>query len=78
MKLRGNERLDWTIRRCRFVELLDAIGEREMATLFCEGDKVFFDTRQPDVRLERPETLAGGGGCCDFKFYFKSAGKTDV
>ena len=71
MEMRGEECLLWTISRCRFVELLDAIGERDMAPVFCEGDRVFFDEHQPDVRLERPCTLASGGSCCDFRFFFK-------
>jgi len=71
MEMNGEESLLWTIRRCRFVELLDAIGERDMAPVFCEGDRVFFDEHQPDVRLERSQTLASGGSCCDFRFFFK-------
>lgn len=68
MRLEGEARLFMTVRRCRFVELLDAIGERDMAPLFCEGDRIFFDRHQPGVALERPETLACGGAVCDFQF----------
>jgi hypothetical protein len=68
MRLDGEDKLYMTIRRCRFVELLDAIGERDMAPLFCEGDRVFFDEHQPDITLERPQTLSCGGAICDFQF----------
>lgn len=71
LTIRGDEALDLSITRCRFVELLDAIGERDMAPLFCEGDRVFFDRCQPEVELTRPETLACGGGKCDFRFQWK-------
>lgn len=71
MQAIGNEELRMTVQRCIFVELLDAIGERDMAELFCAGDMYYFNERQPEVRLERSETLASGGSCCDFRFFWE-------
>lgn len=71
LELIGEERLVMTVTRCRFVELLGEIGEADMAPMFCEGDKVFFEQHQPEVIFERPETLSGGGSCCDFRFSWK-------
>ena len=44
------------------------ISERAMAPMFCEGDRTFFDKHQPDITLERPQTLSQGGALCDFQF----------
>ena len=68
MRLEDDQKLCMTVRRCRFVELLDAIGERAMAPVFCEGDRVFFDKHQPGITLKRPKTLSHGGDVCDFQF----------
>jgi len=68
IKMEGEDSLLLTIRRCRFVELLGKIGEGDMAPLFCEGDKLFFDEYQKEIELDRPEKLSDGGNICDFRF----------
>ena len=68
MVVEGDEALNMRVTRCRFVELLDAICEKDMAPVFCEGDRIFFDKRQPEVSLERPETISRGDEICDFRF----------
>jgi hypothetical protein len=57
-----------TVRRCRFVELLEAVGEAQLMPLFCAVDHAFFGEGHRPVRLERTQTLAGGGDRCDFRF----------
>jgi len=69
---RDDDELRLTVTRCRFVELLDEIGERDMAPLFCEGDRVFFDEHQPETIFERPEKISSGGKICDFRFSWKN------
>ncbi|MCC6747059.1 MAG: L-2-amino-thiazoline-4-carboxylic acid hydrolase [Deltaproteobacteria bacterium] len=58
----------FTVTRCRFVELLAAVGEPELAPLFCEVDVVYFQPERTVVRLERSQTRATGGAVCDFVF----------
>lgn len=74
LTLKGDEALDLTIRRCRFVELLKTIGEPDMAAIFCEGDKDFFNNHQPDISLKRDKTLSCGDEICDFRFKWKTGG----
>ena len=56
------------VHRCRFVELLDAVGASHLAPLFCESDLVFFDGVRRPVVLGRTRTLGTGGAGCDFRF----------
>jgi hypothetical protein len=70
-ELHGEESLDLRITRCRFVELLAAIGEADMAPVFCEGDGEFFTSHQDEIILDRPEKLSTGGKICDFRFRWK-------
>lgn len=63
--------LRMTVRRCLFVELLEAIGEKDMAGMFCAGDLSYFQENQREVRLERTMTIAGGAECCDFRFFWE-------
>ncbi len=58
----------FAVRQCRFVNLLDAIGEREMMPLFCEVDARYFSRDDAPFALERPATLARGDAYCDFRF----------
>ncbi|MEW6775007.1 MAG: L-2-amino-thiazoline-4-carboxylic acid hydrolase [Bdellovibrionota bacterium] len=66
----GMERVDFTVKKCWFVELTRAAGVPEMAGLFCAGDEGYFETRQPEIRYERTTTLAQGGPCCDMKLHW--------
>ena len=70
MTLDGDEGLLLTVRRCRFPELLKAVGDPQLAPMFCEGDADFFDQHQPEVQLERPEIISRGGAVCDFRFHW--------
>lgn len=56
------------VHRCRFVELLSAVGASELTALFCEVDRMFFDGRRRPVAMYRRLTLAGGDDRCDFRF----------
>lgn len=71
LTLEGDTRLLFTVRRCRFVELLESIGEPGMAPMFCEGDRDFFENHQPEIIFERPEKLSDRGRICDFQFQWK-------
>lgn len=64
------DRVRFAVHRCRLVELVRQVGHPELAPLFCQGDARFFGTQQPDVRLERPTTLASGGDRCAFTLRF--------
>jgi hypothetical protein len=66
----GPDEVRFRIRSCRFVSLARDVGHPDLAPLFCAGDAHFFGTVEPDVMLDRPQTLADGGPECDFRIRF--------
>ena len=61
----------YPVLKCSCVQLARAIDRPEIAALFCAGDAVYFQRDMPQVRFDRPETLATGGRCCDFRFRWR-------
>ncbi|MCB9479635.1 MAG: L-2-amino-thiazoline-4-carboxylic acid hydrolase [Deltaproteobacteria bacterium] len=64
----GDNRVSFFVTRCRFPELMLAVGHPELAPLYCEGDGIFFEREQPRVRFLRTRTLAADQESCDFSF----------
>ncbi len=62
----------YQVTRCRFPELMEKVGHKELAPLFCQGDLLFFNEKQPHVTLARTVTLAKEGKPCDFHFKLKN------
>lgn len=62
--------VDFTVTACRFPRLCAEAGAPELAPIFCAGDSKFFGTVEPDVRLERPHTIAEGASTCAFSLRF--------
>jgi hypothetical protein len=67
----GDAEFRYPVLKCTFVQLARAIERPEIAALFCAGDAVFFERDLPQIVFERPETLATGGACCDFRFRWR-------
>jgi L-2-amino-thiazoline-4-carboxylic acid hydrolase len=72
------EHWDLNVTGCRYADFFRQLGEPELgALLLCEQD--FHVTEQmtnPDVRLERTQTIMKGAGYCDFRYTMKrTAGK---
>lgn len=65
--------LAFTVRRCRFVELLGAVGAEHLMPLFCEADEAFFDGRRRPIALRRTRTLGTGADECDFRFRLRAS-----
>lgn len=64
----GDRAVRFEVRRCRFVELLEAVDASALAPLFCEVDRAHFTPERTPIRLSRSRTLAGGDDRCDFRF----------
>ena len=62
----------FNVTRCRFPELLGQLGHPDLAGAFCSGDLEYFQRFQPDIEASRDTTIAGGDGCCGFKFRLKT------
>lgn len=63
------------ITRCRFAELLRAVGAPEITPIFCEVDDAFFVPERTPVRFRRTLTIASGGDRCDFHFSWDLRGE---
>lgn len=62
--------VDFTVTACRFPRLCAEAGAPELAPVFCAGDSKFFGTVEPDVTLDRPQTIAGGAETCVFRLRY--------
>lgn len=63
------EHWSFNVTRCRYAELYRSLGMAELgATLSCNRDAALIKGFDPDVRLERTQTLMEGKGYCDFRY----------
>jgi len=67
----AEDRLEFDVTACLFVELCRAARRPEVAPLFCEADARRFDCRDSLVSLRRTRTIAGGDERCDFRFRYR-------
>lgn len=66
----AEDRVRFTVTACRFPPLCRAAGAPELAPIFCAVDEAYFGRAGSGVRLDRPQTIAGGGTICDFRLAF--------
>ena len=63
------ERLSFNVVRCRYAEMYHALGLAELgASLSCRRDFAVAEGFDPEIRLERTQTLMQGAAFCDFRF----------
>ena len=64
-----DERFDFNVTRCRYAEMYRALGIPEVgALLSCNRDFALIEGFNPDVELERTQTIMEGASHCDFRF----------
>jgi hypothetical protein len=62
-------RLSFDITRCRYVELYERLGMKELGLcLSCSQDEAFARGFNPRIKLVRTQTIMGGAPFCDFRF----------
>jgi len=62
---------DYTVTRCRYAEMYREMGLGHIGRLFsCNRDYMFPRGYNPDIGLERTQTLMEGAPCCDFKYRY--------
>jgi len=63
------DRLSFNVVRCRYAEMYRALGLAELgSSLSCQRDFSLVEGFNPDIELERTQTLMEGAGFCDFRF----------
>jgi len=64
-----DERFEFNVTRCRYAEMYRALGIPEVgALLSCNRDFALIEGFNPDVGLERTQTIMQGATHCDFRF----------
>jgi L-2-amino-thiazoline-4-carboxylic acid hydrolase len=71
--LQTPEHWDFNITRCRYADFFRQLGEPELgALLLCEqGNHVTDVLGNPEVKLERAQTVMKGAKYCDFRWSMK-------
>jgi hypothetical protein len=63
------ERLSFNVTRCRYAELYRDLGLADLGgSLSCQRDFALIEGFNPDVELERTQTIMEGAPYCDFRF----------
>ena len=61
--------LSFNVTRCRYAELYDSLGIRDIGTVFsCARDFALIEGFNPDVTLTRTQTIMEGAPFCDFRY----------
>jgi L-2-amino-thiazoline-4-carboxylic acid hydrolase len=62
-------RLSFNVTRCRYAEMYRALGLADLgASLSCQRDYALAQGFNPDIALERTQTIMQGAPYCDFRF----------
>ncbi|HEX6363780.1 MAG TPA: L-2-amino-thiazoline-4-carboxylic acid hydrolase [Albitalea sp.] len=72
---RTPEKLAFNVTRCRYAETYRELGLGDLGdTLSCNRDGEFCHGYNPDIELQRTQTLMGGAKFCDFRYTLKKKG----
>ena len=65
----SSDRLSFNVTRCRYAELYQALGLADLgSSLSCQRDFALVQGFNPDIALERTQTIMQGASHCDFRF----------
>lgn len=65
----GPNHLDFDVTRCHFLDMYRELGLGEIAdVLSCNRDGAFAQAYDPDIELDRAQTIAAGAPCCTFRY----------
>lgn len=69
---RSAETYAYDVVRCRYAEMYRAMGLGHIGHLLsCNRDFVFSEGYDPNLKLERPQTIMGGASCCNFRYRYE-------
>ena len=76
LEIEVRERTDDTYRfdvvRCRYAEMYREMGLGHIGHLLsCNRDFVFSEGYDPNLKLDRPQTIMQGGKCCNFNYRYE-------
>jgi hypothetical protein len=63
------DRFGFNVTRCKFVEMYEELGARDLGFLLsCGRDFAFYEGMAPGLDFERTQTRMQGAGHCDFRY----------
>lgn len=63
------DRYHFDVTRCRYAEMYRALGLAELgAVLSCNRDYSLVEGFNPEIKLERAQTIMQGAACCTFRY----------
>lgn len=72
---RDDGHFDFNVTRCRFAEMYERLGIRELGSILsCNRDFCFAKGFNPDMELTRTQTIMEGASHCDFRFRLSTRG----
>ena len=70
------EKLSFNVTRCRYAEMYRALGLADLgASLSCQRDYALAQGFNPDIHLDRTQTIMEGASHCDFRFQLRDRGE---
>lgn len=64
-----DEKFSYNVTRCRYAEMYTALGIPELGSLLsCNRDFALIEGFNPEVKLDRTQTIMKGASFCDFRF----------
>lgn len=71
----SDERFDFDITRCRYAETYMEMGLGKIGHLLsCNRDGTFCEGYDPNITLERKQTIMQGAACCTFRYRYETKG----
>ena len=65
----NEEQYDFDVTRCRYAEMYRALGRADLgAVLSCNRDYSLVEGFNPEIKLERKQTIMQGAPCCTFRY----------
>jgi predicted ArsR family transcriptional regulator len=69
VKAQSQDAFDIDVRRCRYAEFYNALGEPELGFLLvCSADYHMAEGFGPEIKLTRTQTIMRGASHCDFRY----------
>lgn len=70
-----DEAFDFNVTRCRYAETYKEMGLGKIGHLLsCNRDGTFVEGYDPNITLERKQTIMEGAKCCTFRYRYGKAG----
>jgi hypothetical protein len=74
----NDERFDFDITRCRYAETYKEMGLGKIGHLLsCNRDGTFCQGYDPNITLERKQTIMQGAACCTFRYTYRRKGEAE-